>query len=322
MTLDPAMQWVLDLVEKAAYPLLESLDAPAARAQYQATATALDAPPAPMDEIRAVEIPCSGGAIPARLYVPAYTGVADPLLVFYHGGGWVIGNLDSHDRSCRSLAAKAGCRVLAIDYRLAPEAKFPAAVDDAMAALAYAFDQAEALGADPERIAVGGDSAGGNLSAVVCHLAKSAPGEAGGVTGGRAPCFQLLIYPGADMAGDYPSRTENADGYLLTESLIAYFQGHYLNDAADRDDPRASPILFEDFSGLPPAHVQTAGYDPLRDEGAAYVGKLRTAGVEVSHEFYSGLMHGYFNMAGAVDPARTAVDAAAQALRAAFEQGE
>ena len=240
------------------------------------------------------------------------TGVEDPLLIYFHGGGWTIGDLDTHDRTCRYLAAQAGCRVLAVDYALAPENPFPAAVDDAMRVWrAVTSDPAE-FGADASRIAIGGDSAGGNLAAVTTHLARA--------QGLPVPIFQMLIYPSTDLAGDYPSGTENADGFLLTGELIEWFVNHYIADVAKRSDPRASPLLFEDFSGLPPAFVQTAGYDPIRDQGTAYAEKLRGAGVPVDHRHYEDLIHGYLQLAGYIEPAKVALNDAAAALRAAFNR--
>lgn len=311
MTLDPQMQWVLDLVEKADYPLLETLDPPEARRVFAETATKLDLDPAPMAITEDRTVPGPGGDIPVRLYVPRAGDGAEPALVYCHGGGWVVGSIETHDRTCRYLAANAGCRVISVDYRLGPEHKFPAAVEDAWAVFNHVTANAGRFGVDPMRVAVGGDSAGGNLAAVVTHLARA--------TAGPAPCFQLLFYPGTDMRGEHASRRDLAEGYVLTGAAIDWFRGHYLRSDSDATDPRASPLLYDDFRALPPAHIQTAGYDPLKDEGAAYADKLRAAGVVVEHRHYDGLIHGYVNMAGAVDPAKAALDEACAALRAGLK---
>lgn len=310
MTLDPQMEWVLELIEKSPYPALHTVPPEEARRIFEETATKLDAEPAPMALVEDREIPGPGGGIPVRLYVPAETGVADPLLIYFHGGGWVVGSLETHDRVCRQLAAKSGIRVLSVDYRMGPEHKFPAAVEDAWAVLNHVGAHAATFGIDHRRIAVGGDSAGGNLAAVVTQMAK--------ITAGTAPCFQLLIYPGTDMRGGYASRRELAEGYALTAKDIDYFRTHYLREDADALDPRASPLLRDALHELPPAHVQTAGYDPLKDEGIAYVEKMCGAGVPVEHKHYPGLIHGYFNMSGAIDAAKAALDDACAALRKAL----
>lgn len=310
MTLDPQIAWVLDLREQSGLPPLETLPVDAAREQYVETANKLDADPEPMAEVaeRTIEDPETGRSIGVRIYRP--DGLPDtpaPALVYYHGGGWVIGTLETHDRICRTLAAGAGCTVLSVDYALAPEHKFPAAVEDAQAAFRWTVGAAEDLRIDPGRIAVGGDSAGGNLAAVVCQLERDA--------GRPGPCFQLLIYPATDAAGDYPSRQANGDGYLLTVPLMDWFRDHYL-DGADPADPRFSPLRAASLSDLPPALVVTAGFDPLLDEGRAYAEALSAAGVAAELRNYPGMIHGFINLAGGVDVARQAVDEMAAALKA------
>jgi acetyl esterase len=266
-------------------------------------------PPIPMARVEGVGIPGQAGSIPARLYVPA--GLAAdapaPLTIYLHGGGWVIGDLDTHDGVCRFLAAAGGTAVLAIDYRLAPEHPFPAAVEDAWAAFAWAVTNAAELGVDPARIAVGGDSAGGNLAAVVTLLARAG--------GGAMPALQLLIYPPTDAAGELPSRRLFADGFLLTKADMDSFEQCYLPPGSDATDPRASILLAPDLRGLPPAYVATAGFDPLRDEAEAYALRMREAGVKVALRRHPGLTHSFANQTAISRTARGAMLEAAGALR-------
>ena len=316
MTIDPQIQWVLELIEKSPYPPVYTLSPPAARVQYDETAVKLDIEPAPMDSVVEIAIGRESRFVRTRLYTPRQTGHqtgrADPLLVWIHGGGWTIGSLDSYDRTCRGLAVGADCRVLSVDYALAPEHPFPAAVEDVMLVWETLHARAADYGFDPARIAVGGDSAGGNLSAVLCHEARAA--------GLPMPCFQLLIYPATDMVGGFPSRRTYANGYLLEQAHMTWFGDGYAGDA-DRTDPRMSPLRYGDFAGLPPAAVHTAGFDPLQDEGIAYADKLEAAGVPVVQRHYTGLIHGYFNMGGAVTAAKAAFDDAVADLRAALRPG-
>lgn len=308
--LDPDLATILRSIAESGDPPLCSLPAVEARAQYKTNAKVLDVPFTPMDMVTDRAIGTESSYVQVRLYVPAQTGTADPLMVFFHGGGWTIGDLDTHDRFCRAAAARARCRVLAVDYRMGPEHPFPAAVDDAMRAYRAVIDDPAAFGADPARIAVGGDSAGGNLSAVVSHLARR--------DDMAVPCFQLLIYPSVDLRGDYASRRALGEDYLLTEDAMQWFTDNYLSDRGLLTDPRVSPLLFNDFTGQPPAFIQTAGFDPLKDEGLAYADKLGAAGVAVEHRHYSGLIHGYIHLSGGLSAARTAVDDAIGALRTAF----
>jgi acetyl esterase len=228
----------------------------------------------------------AAGPLGARLYVPAGVPAPGPLLVYYHGGGWVEGSVATHDPACRLLAHLSGVRVLSVGYRLAPEHPFPAAADDAAAAFAEAARYAARYGADPARLAVGGDSAGGNLAAVTAQAFRREP---------RAPAFQLLIYPGVDMTRRHPSRVTFGEGYLLTEESMTFYEDSYVPDRARRSDPRVSPLLASDLSGLPPAHVATAVADPLRDEGEAYAARLRAAGVRVALQRHPQI-HGFFNL--------------------------
>lgn len=309
MSLDPEIRWVLDLIEKSELPKVYTLSPPAARAQYDETSVKLDIDPAPMESIAEIAMGKESRFVRTRLYTPRQTGQADPLLVWIHGGGWTIGSLDSYDRTCRGLATMADCRVLSVDYALAPESPFPAAVEDVMVVWETILNRAVDYGIDPDRMAVGGDSAGGNLSAVLCHEAPKA--------GLPTPCFQLLIYPATDMAGTYPSLKTYDSGHLLEAEHMRWFSEGYVG-AADRTDPRLSPLRNENFSGQPPAAIHTAGFDPLQDEGIAYAEKLKAAGVPVDHHHHEGLIHGYFNMGGAVKAARAAFAQAAKDLRAAF----
>jgi acetyl esterase len=265
-------------------------------------------PTIPLKRVEDVELPGPAGAIRARLYVPPHGGSAEPpLLVYFHGGGWVIGDLDTHDDPCRFLAARSGAAVLAVDYRLAPEHPFPAAVEDAEAAYAWTAANAAQLGVAPGRLAIGGDSAGANLAAAVCLLARDG--------GPPAPLLQLLIYPVTDVAAEAPSRHTFEEGFLLTRGDMDWFERHYLAADSDREDPRASVLRAPHLGNLPPAYVATAGFDPLRDEGEAYAERLRQAGVEVALRRHPGLVHSYANLTAICPTARAAMLEAAGALR-------
>jgi acetyl esterase len=253
-------------------------------------------------------IPGPAGDIPVRIYTPAEASGELPALVWYHGGGWVIGTLDSADYACRMLTNASGCKVISVDYRLAPEHKFPAAVDDALAAHAWVSENGGEFGVDARRVAVGGDSAGGNLAAVVAQLTRDA---------GRKPAFQALVYPVTDYGVDTQSYQENGEGYLLTRDSMEWFYDHYVNDPAEADDPRLSPLRAEDLAGLPPALIITAEFDPLRDEGEAYASRLKEAGVPVTQRRYGGQIHGFFANPG-IDDGREAVIEVGAALRQAF----
>ena len=250
-----------------------------------------------------------GVGLAARHYLPEEAAAAQPLIVFFHGGGFVFGDLETHDPFCRLLCAHSGAQVLAIDYRLAPEHPFPAAVQDARAALEWASANAGRLGVDRARIAVAGDSAGGNLAAVVCQLALR--------DGGPAPAAQLLIYPATDLLHEHRSRRLFAEGFFLTEEDMRWFDRQYLGSRIiDRGDPRISPLRAPDLSGLPPALVVTAGFAPLRDEGEAYAKALGAAGTPVVLRRCSGLIHGFINMTGVSRRSREAVIEIAGAMRA------
>ena len=236
-----------------------------------------------------------------------------PTLVFFHGGGWTIGNLETHDGLCRMLANDAGVRVIAVDYRLSPEAKFPSAVDEAFAALNWIETNAASLGVDANRVAVGGDSAGGALAAVVTQLAKQ--------KGAPKIAFQLLLFPVTDLSTETPSMKEFAEGYFLERETLHWFYDNYLPADADRTDPRISPLLSKDFTGLPPAYVVVGGCDPLHDEGVAYAEKLKAAGVNVTLVDYPGLVHDFIYMQTVLPQAPEAMKAAAAALKGALKTG-
>lgn len=268
------------------------------------------------EEVASVEdraIPGPGGDIPVRIYRPVATG-ASGCLVFFHGGGFVLGDLETHDHLCRELANRSGGVVVAVDYRLAPEHRHPAAVDDSWAALRWVVAEAGSLGIDPRAIAVGGDSAGGNLAAVVARRARDA--------GGPDLCFQLLVYPVTDLhdMGSWDSRRRNGEGYALSSGLMDWFHGHYLGpDGPTPGDVDVSPILVDDVAGLPSAHVVLAEFDPLHDEGRAYAERLAAAGVAVELIDYPGAVHIFFQLGPITAIGRRAVDTAAEALATAYE---
>jgi len=280
-----------------------------ARAESRHSALMAAGPTIPMARVEERTIPGEAGPIPARLYVPGGQPTEEPapLVVFFHGGGWCIGDLETHDAVCRFLAAGSGATVLAVDYRLAPEHPFPAAVEDAWSAFSWAAAHAAELGADPARIAVAGDSAGGNLSAVVSLLAREGDGP--------APALQLLLYPVTDAEGLMASRQTYREGFFLTEADMQAFERDYLPDGVDAADPRISLLQVADLSGLPPAYVVTAGFDPLRDEGEAYALRMREAGVAVALRRHPGLIHSFVSMTAISRTARGAMLEAAGALR-------
>jgi len=266
----------------------------------------------PGDEVAHVEdrkIPGPLGEIPVRIYAPEGRKPL-PVLVYFHGGGWVIGDIETHDGTCRMIANGAGAVVVSVDYRLAPEHKFPAAAEDSYAATKWVAANAASIGGDPARVAVGGDSAGGNLSAVVALMARD--------RGGPRLVHQLLIYPVTDASFDQPSYRENADGYFLTRDSMLWFWNHYKASDADRTNLYACPLQAKDLRGLPPALVITAEFDPLRDEGEAYAARLKEAGVAVKLSRYDGMIHGFFSMSLILDKGKAAVAEATQALRGAL----
>jgi acetyl esterase len=309
LTLAPDVQ----LIVRARDRLLRKLDnpTPAQARRAMRHQTILHAGPAiPVGAVRDLTIE---GRLRARHYAPAASGGPHPLLVYLHGGGFVLGDLDTHDAPCRFLCRHARVHVLSIDYRLAPEHPFPAAVEDAHAAHAWAHANAARLGADPRRVAIGGDSAGGNLSAVVAQLAK---------TGGPTPALQLLLYPAVDRTTERGSMERFKDGFLLTRAETRWFTRHYTgDDPVTKRDPRVSPLVRPDLSGLAPALVFTAGFDPLRDEGDAYAEALRAAGTPVVHRRFTGLVHGFANMTALSRSSREAFHEVARELAASLSAG-
>jgi acetyl esterase len=249
------------------------------------------------------------GAMPVRIYTPAGQGPF-PLLVFFHGGGWVIGSLDSHDATCRALTNAVKAVVVSVDYRLAPEHPFPAAADDAYAATQWAADHAGALNGEARRLAVAGDSAGGNLAAVVALMARD--------RGGPKLAQQVLIYPVTNASFDTVSYLENGDGYFLTRDMMMWFWNHYASSPVARSHAYASPLRANDLSGVAPAFILTAEYDPLRDEGEAYAARLRESGVAVQLRRYEGMFHGFFGMTSMFPQSKQAINEVAENLRAAF----
>jgi acetyl esterase len=307
-TLDPTLQLMLSGMHAVGIDGLAVGDDPVASRAGMREMTLSFAGPQIHVTVNDISLPGPAGEIPARHYRPA-SGDAAPLLVFYHGGGWTIGDLDTHDALCRLTCRDAGIHVLSIDYRLAPEHPAPAAVEDAYAAFEWACEHAAELGAVPGRVAVGGDSAGGNLAAVVCQLARDA--------GGPTPVLQWLIYPRTDIAAPTRSLSLFARGFLLTKRDMDFFESQYLRASGlDKTDPRVSPALAESLSGLAPALIAVAGFDPLRDEGESYAAALRAAGTAVDLRCMGSLTHGFANLFPLGGGSATATTELISALRA------
>ncbi len=290
-------------------PKMYELPPAEARRLYVRTSATLAASDAPATDAAERVIPGPGGPIALRIITPAGAAGAAPGLVFFHGGGWVVGDLDTHDRACRRLAARTGAVVVAVDYRLAPEAKFPAAVEDAHAATVFVAHHAAEFGIDPQRLAVGGDSAGGNLAAVVAHLARDE---------GLALALQLLIYPATTGRTETGSYAENAAGGLLERAAMEWFYAQYECHAGDRDNPLFAPLRSPNLEGLAPTIVVTAGFDPLRDDGELYAAALEKSGVPVRHLAFPSLPHGFLLMDGVSRGADAACAAIAEAVGQAF----
>ena len=302
VTLDPDAAAVFKAYQEAGRPAYETLSPSEAREFYSAARLVSNPEPPELKSVQPLAIPSPAGIIPARVYTPTTLRQTDglaPALVFFHGGGWVIGNLDTHDVVCRTLAREGELVVISVDYRLSPEHKFPAAVEDSIAATQWIANNATALGIDFSKLLVGGDSAGGNLAAVVAIHARDA-GHQAKLAG------QVLIYPGTDFRMTHPSHREPETSILLTHSVIRWFRDHYLNSLADVDDWRASPARVENLAGLPPAYLLTAGADPLRDEGEEFARRLKQAGVPVTYRTFPGQFHGFFTMGRLLPQAQVA----------------
>jgi acetyl esterase len=307
LVLDVQVQALLWLIEASRFPRVARGDVARARRDADRDAPMLD-----VVRVRDVAtydrfVPGGDGPLQVRVYTPrGMPPGPSPALVYFHGGGWVIGSLATHDGICRRLARDARVVVVAVDYRLAPEHPFPAAREDAIAATRWILAQAASLGVDPARVAIGGDSAGGNLAALAAQALR---GEK------LQPSFQLLVYPALDLTRNHPSHRYFRDGYFLDKQSMDWYQAHYAPDPATHTDPRASPLFARDFSGLPPAFIVTAGFDPLRDEASAYADKMRVAGVKVQYACIEGAIHGVLSMAGALRVGVEMLELAAASLR-------
>ncbi len=301
------------LIEAGAKPVyLQTVEE--ARASYREKSARLGGPSAPMAEVRDFTIPGPGGEIPLRLYRPEGVGSPGPALIYVHGGGWVLGDLESHDKVCRATAQQTPCRVAAVGYRLAPEHPFPAGIDDVIAAVTWIAENAPLLGMDKDRLAIGGDSAGGSMAAAACLHAR-----------GNGPVLraQVLIYPSTDSTPEvrlWPSRIQNAQVPPLDTETLRWFSSKYLPRGlnADKRDPRLSPLYAESLAGLPPALVITAEYDPLRDEGNAYADRLAASGVPVIHRSFPGQIHGFIELGGVLTAAPEAIREIAGFLRSSL----
>lgn len=312
MPLDPQVALVLEAQEASGIPPYEEMSPEDARATYRTVVNLRRGPgyvPEPVAAVADRIVETETGPVTVRLYRPEGKGPL-PVVVYFHGGGWVIGDIDTHDPQARMIANTVRAVVVNVHYRLAPEHRFPIPLRDCYAVTRWVVEHAAEIGGDPARVAVAGDSAGGNLATAVSLLVRN--------RNDPPLAAQLLVYPAVDATLSYPSVQSNGEGYSLTAKTMDWFVSHYLPDPAQRRDPLASPIFAEELSGLPPAIVATAEFDPLRDEGEAYAERLRGAGVAVTSKRYDGLIHGYFAMGGIVDAARAAVDESMRHLQAAL----
>ncbi len=306
-------QVLLKLAEREPRPPLRGLTPAQARADLRRSVTQVEGPEIALEAVREITLNGADGPLRGRLYIPpGDPGASDgaPLVVYFHGGGWVVGDIDTHDQPCRLLASHSGARVLSVDYRLAPEHPFPAPVEDALASFRDALQRSDELGIDPARTAVAGDSAGAHLAAVTSLLAAG--------DGGPAPAFQLLIYPVTDCLEISASRLRFAEGFLLTKENMDWYEEQFLGVGQDRRDPRVSPLHATSLEGVAPAMVITAGFDPLRDEGEAYAHRLRAAGVPCTLRRHPGSVHGFIHILIAGAAAREALAEMGGALRAAL----
>ena len=307
MSLDPQVKMILEQIEALGHPPIEQLVPEALRASF-ANLAAFGKYPDGRAPTEDRTIPGPAGEIPIRVYRPN-SDEPLPAVVYFHGGGWVIGNIETHDATCQQLSTSVPAVVVSVDYRLAPEHPFPAAVEDCLAATNWVHEHAGDLGADGSRLAVAGDSAGGNLAAVVSIKARDA--------GGPRISFQLLVYPATDLTRAFPSHLANGEGFLLTTGAMDWFLDHYVPES-ERKNPDASPLFADSLAGLPPALVITAEFDPLRDEGEAYAQRLRESGVDAKASRYDGMIHGFYGMDLLLPKATDAVEESVSALRGAL----
>jgi acetyl esterase len=309
--LDPHVKRFLDMAAVAGGPEISGVTPAEMRQAHLQLSQMVGARKVPIGRIEDGELPGPAGSLAIRIYTPV-APVSEPLpgLIYFHGGGWVFGDLDTHDGVCRMLASDAGCRVIAVAYRLAPEHAFPAAVEDSYAAASWLARHASEFGIDRSRMAIGGDSAGANLAAVVCQRAKK--------IGGPDLALQVLLCPVMDMSIETPSRRDFAEGFLLDKATLDWTLRHYCPSDLDLKDPRISPLHGADFRGLPPTHIHTAEFDPMRDEGRAYADRLERAGVKVNYTCHGGMIHNFYGMAGVIPYARTAMASAGAAIKLAL----
>lgn len=308
--LDTRTQWLLKLIEHTGRPPLQELSIAQARAEYAMSMHVLGGRRQPIGELvdRTIPGPGSGGRIPVRIYRPEKTAARPRgTLVYFHGGGWTVGDIACYDKPCRYLAAKSGCIVVSVGYRLSPENKFSAAIDDCLTAFRWVAEHAESLGGRPDCVAIGGDSAGGSMATVCSMLLRDG--------GGPIPAFQLLIYPATDLFEHRPSYQSCGRDFLLTIPMMQWFRDNYLENESQASDWRVSPMLATNLGGLPPAFLCTSGFDPLRDEGKAYAEKLHAAGVPVIYRNFDSLIHGFAGFTGTIAAAARAMDEIAFALR-------
>ena len=309
MSLDPQAEALLKNMEESGAPPFNKVSPAEARIMYDQGSELVRGDPPEPHSIENIDIPGKDGKIAAWAYRPSESKNL-PTLVFFHGGGFVIGSLKSHDTVCRSLCIEAQCLVISIDYRLAPENKYPAALDDAWTATTWIANNIESLGGDANHLAVAGDSAGGCLAAAVSLLAKE--------SGSPDICKQILVYPCTDMSARFDSHLEFGDGYRLTSELLEWFYNHYFSEKDDIMHWKASPLNAQDFTQLPPTFIISAGFDPLQDEAKAYAEKLKNAGVQVKLSHYEGMMHGFITMPGVIDKAKEALNECAEELKNVF----
>lgn len=311
MPLDPVLKAFLDQVAAMGGPKTWDMQPNEAREAFAGLMQLAGPKDIPIGKVTNIAIPAAQAEIAARSYAPvAASSEPLPTLVFFHGGGWVIGSVDTHDGLCRMIANDSGCRVISVEYRPSPESKFPGPVEDAMAAIEWIEKNASELGVDANRLAVGGDSAGGALAAVVTQIAKE--------KGAPKIAFQLLLFPVTQIGGETTSLREYAEGYFLERRTLDWFYAHYLPADADKTDPRISPLAAKDVSGLPPTYFMLAGFDPLHDEGLQYAEKLRATGVSVTVADYPNMVHDFIYLQAVLPQAAEALNAASKALKAAL----